>query len=337
MVASGGDPGGPEDGPIEAMGRSQFNRRRFLGGSALVGTAAAIAYLTGIPETQLLEAFESQPSQPATTGTAEPLSNGIPPPTPNLTISVERDSDMLLLDFLFYGFGVNTATTPPCIQPISSNNTIVVRFPPQSIGEAAYYSPPSNKQQLNMFMDPPPILSAVSGPSQLSFTLPAGATIPLPTMTANDLLDWSGWTLQAMPVAQVNGPTLILGQVETLSPSAAIQKPTPTAPGLLDTYIEAPYALFLSPTVYESGSPVFGFDSNFVNRVVPGTSTKKVTEVFTSSLQRTPIIVFEGSAPEETPQVSAIWSRDFTYYDPGHNQAADVTPEEFIYYGPQIT
>jgi hypothetical protein len=138
-----------------------------------------------------------------------------------------------------------------------------------------------------------------------------------------------------MPVARVGGvlPSIDAGPGDGLSPSAvAINRyPLPSAPGLLDTYIEAPYALYLSPTVYVGSSPLLGFASSFENQVNPATSPKKVTEVFTSTLQRNSglIIDFLGSSAQQ-PQVSAIWCRDYT-------QGSDVTPEEFIYYGQVVT
>src|ERR1700739_4475299 len=58
-------------------------------------------------------------------------------PVPDLVISAERGDDLLLLDFLFYGFEL-AAGNPPAITPASADNVLVVQFPPQAIAEGVY-------------------------------------------------------------------------------------------------------------------------------------------------------------------------------------------------------
>ena len=84
--------------------------------------------------------------------------------------------------------------------PTTVDNWIIVQFPPQAIGEGVYnersYPPPKST------LDSPPMLSVLSGPSQLAFYDPQGCRRSrFTTMTVDDLLDWSTWTLLVPPVA----------------------------------------------------------------------------------------------------------------------------------------
>lgn len=345
MVAHDGEaraplPGGGEAGAPEGSPRRIFSRRGFLGGSAVVGSLLTVAAVTKMPPDRLIDALEGRPATPVRE--VPDVCPTCGPVVPDFTIAVARDVDMLLMDFLFYGFEIDTAASPHAITPYEYPNTVVVRFPPQAIGEAAYPQPNSNPGPTNEFMDPPPVLSQVAGPSQLAFTIPEGTTIPLPTMTADDLLDWSQWQLTAMPVAQVNGATLVDGPEgarrraprdrpkatrRRASPLSGDEYPLPSAPGPLDTAIEIPYGLFLSPTVYESGSSLFGFTSTFTTRSQLLTSPKNVTDLTLTTFEQAPIFEF-GSHQEE---ISAIWCRDLS------DTSGDDTPEDVILYGVPIT
>jgi hypothetical protein len=239
-------------------------------------------------------------------------------PSPDLVISAERGADLVLLDFLFYGFELAPGN-PPAITPTSTDNVLVVQFPPQAIAEGVY-----TWQSNDLPVDPPPILSDVSGPSRLCFSLAPGQAIPLPTMTVADLLDWSGWNLLVPAVAQVHGPNLVLDR-------PGPPPPAPTPPTELETAIEFPYALFLAPTVYASGDPEFGFSTGFTSRATPLVSPAGVVDLWSASLT--------GSAnqnPLEAPRsyvpaVSAVWARD---YDATSAAAVpSATPEQNINYG----
>jgi hypothetical protein len=187
-------------------------------------------------------------------------------PKPDLVISAERGDDLVLLDFLFYGFELAPGN-PPAITPTSTDNLLVIQMPPQAIAEGVY-----SWNSSDLHVDPPPILSDLSGPSRLCFRLASGQAIPLPTMTVADLLDWSGWNLVVPAVAQVHGPSLVLDR-------RGPPPPVPTAPGDLETAIEFPYALFLAPTVYASGNPEFGFSTGFTSRATPLVSPAGVVDL----------------------------------------------------------
>jgi hypothetical protein len=295
---------------------SLISRRGFLSGTMFMGGTTALAYLTRGPGRQMLGVLEAAERRPGTTT-----------PVPDLVIPVERDTDLVLLDFLFYGFEVSTSTTPISIVSTTATNTLVVRFPPQAIGEGSYAELNPFPGPTGLLFDPPPILSEVSGPSQLAFRFPLGHGIPLPTMTAADLLDWSGWTLEVPPVAQVSGPHI----------SGQGRYPFPVAPGPTDTFIEFPFALYLSPTVWTgSTSAKARFSTTFDNRAAPLSSPAKVTDLWRSSLNRHNATPTLGAGPV-LPQLSAIWSRDFQSYDVAHDQTIDATPWDVIYYGVIIT
>jgi hypothetical protein len=183
-------------------------------------------------------------------------------------------------------------------------------------------------------VDPPPILSDVSGPSWLCFNVPTTETIPLPTMTAADLLDWSSWSLVVPPAAQVNGPTSII-IVGSSDDSASTTDPrSPSEPTALQTAIEFPYALFLAPAVYASGLPIYGFTTEFTSRAAPLVSSAGVVDLWSASLAGSSTdIIFEDNNAMYVPPVSAFWASD---YAPPTLGALDATPEEYIVYGKPI-
>jgi hypothetical protein len=247
------------------------------------------------------------------------IANAVNFASPQITITAERDSDLVLADFSFYGFTVDKTSDPPALVAGSSDGWVgvVVQLPPQAIGEAVYaYQPPSYPY---LSYDPTPIVSEVSGPSQLAFTFEAGATIPLPTMKVADLLDWSGWTLNVQPTATAgitdpNGGSLI------------------RAPNANETSIECPLDLFLAPVVYP---PVRFNDilesettTEFVSAAEPITSSREVTGCWstslTGSIHNVLQILGEDSSLPYVPSVAVVWASDF--------DATNATPESFIQY-----
>ena len=293
----------------------QVSRRGFLGGTIFMGGTAALAYLARGAGRQMVGVMEA----------ADVVQHRAPAALPDFIIPVERDADLVLLDFLFYGFTIDTATSPTSIVATKAQNTLVVRFPPQAIGEGAYAQLNPDPGTTGLLFDPPPILSEVSGASQLAFRFPEGQGVPLPTMTAADLLDWSSWQLEVPPVAQVRGAHI----------SGQGRYPFPVEPGPTDTFIEFPFALYLSPTVFVGQSRQHGFSTSFENRLTPLVSPLAVTDLWRSSLQRTSSVHVLGAGPP-LPELAAIWSRDFQTYDPDHSDVIDATPWDVIYYGAVI-
>jgi hypothetical protein len=324
---SGGDANEPRPARPEGPNGPAISRRVFLG-----GVAGASAWVYFRPNRLFRQAFPQAGPDAVVGRTTTPVTVTVPfnPNQPEITISVERDTDLVLLDFAFYSCQVQVGSSP-AIVPIGKGGTIVVQFPPQAIAEGVYPWMPS---VVPLEVDPPPILSDLSGPSRLVFSLPLGASIPLPTMTVADLLDWSGWALLVPPVAQVHGPTRLIinpeGEPET--PATTTGPPLPTEPTEFETAIEFPYALFLAPTVYASGLPLDGFTTAFATRTAPLVSSAGVVDLWSASLVGSRVAPLEGEAAY-VPNVSAVWADD---YGPPRSgpPPANATPETNISYAP---
>jgi hypothetical protein len=295
-----------------------LSRRHFLVGSAAVSLTSVLA---GHREQigHLLSELGGPDSSPIrATETSVEL--------PSFTFSVEREADLVLLDFEFYNFkkvvevsflGVShKESTHTMLVPESSSNVIVVHFPPQAIAEAAFQYESENPP---WYVDPPPVLSAVSGPSRLCFTLPTNGSVSFATMTAADLLDWSGWNLL------VPAPSQVPGNGERASFRDGQTIPVPFDPiGGMASYIEYPYGLFLAPTV-ATNSSADGFTTSFATRTAPLTSTENIADLWTAALVQTN--KSDGSA--RTAQAAAVWARE--YDEPKYT---NPTEETFIDYGP---
>lgn len=330
-AGSTGEEKGPE-APVPPQTR--FGRRAFLIGSSAGGFALFFgARMPGNPAEELERL-------------AAILEPGQHRQKPDLTISAERDLDLVLLDFDFYGFKVDTTSKPPAIVPTKANNFMVVRFPPQAIAEAAFIL-----DGTSFLYDPPPVLSVMAGPSQLVFTLDTSQSIPLHTMTVADLLNWTQWTLQVEPAAYV-------------SPA---KPPKGTAPGQFDTSIECPYGLYLAPVVFQfdylgsyltgerhaagsapsqprngggtTQSTIYTF---FLNRLEPLAAgpLRRFSECwFTelASVQKTTVTaavapdIAHNSIVGRIPLVSAFWTRDLGL---AHHDATPTSPI-VIDYAPQ--
>jgi hypothetical protein len=143
----------------------------------------------------------------------------------------------------------------------------------------------------------------VSGPSQICFVLRSDQSIPLPTMTAADLLDWSQWKLAVAPGA-VTGNTAA----------------RPAAPIPYVTKIEAPYALYLSPVVQAPAAPAgVQFSTSFRTPVHPVASPDGVTSCWSATL-----IEHDAVGTAQTPSVAAVWARDYV--------GPNATPETGVQY-----
>jgi hypothetical protein len=313
-TAGSGD--GAEDRPLVAR---PISRRAFLGGAA-----SASALLSLRPDRLLTMAFpKARAPRPALRSV---LHDGPIEELDLFVISAERPCDLVLLDFLFDGFQIDTTQSPPAIVPTRADNTVLVQFAPQAVGEANYPWQPEaapNQDTFQLVVDPPPILSDLAGPSRLCFNLyyDAGGgsqTIPLPTMTVADLLDWSGWSLVVPPNAQ-----------------AGVAPSIPQAPTVLQTAIEFPYALVIAPTVYAGDLPELdGFTTGFSARTTPLTSPAGIVDLWSTTLvgqQRGLIVQGATPPPPYVPQVAAVWATDYNGALAGP-PVPSATPEQFIQY-----
>jgi len=242
----------------------------------------------------------------------------VKPATPVLPLVAERASDLLLVDFTFYGFSVDKSLTPTSLVATAVQTTdnwigVVVQLPPQAVGEAEYWYPPVNP---NIPYDPTPVLSQVSGPTRLAFTFTTGDQIPLPTMTVADLLDWSGWDLNVQAQAQAGSGIAV-----------------PAQPTAIQTAIECPVALFLTPVVDPEvlgpsrtvNKSINGFSTQFENRTEPFASSQQVTECWTTSLASYETGIHLGGNAQLVPDIAAVWATDYL--------TGSATPQTFIYYG----
>ncbi len=202
---------------------------------------------------------------------------------------------------------------------------LIVTFPPQTIVEEAIFEssptpPPSTPESpdkpkpentlpynsdnpLTSVPPPPvppyptlPVRSRIGGSSRLVFRIPAGSTVRIP-YTTEGLLNWDQFDLNVTPLADVPP-----------APTQAERQGAPdiTPPGPLDTAIELPYRLILSPNHSVAWQHAFkpkttaGFTELWHTRLALKNSKGKVEEV---------------SRANPAP-LRAIWSPDYTPKDP---------------------
>lgn len=279
-----------------------ITRRRFLSGAAATSLAAVMAGdQSGVAS--VLDELRRDAGLEASPSTDVIHQNS------TFQFSVDRESDLALMDFSLTGFHSELSSGVRVLRAVNAANLIVVTVPPQVIAEAAYTPTTS----LTNF-DPAPTLSALplpqsSPPSQLCFTLDAGQAIRFPHMVAAELLDWSEWTLLVPDAAKAHG---------TGDRSASPHTPAKVVSGSRSTFIEAPYALFLSPVVDSAHG---GYHTTFLSSATPnvGPSPNAVTECWTAVLQAT---TNHGEAL--TPFVAAVWAADYL--------SGNATPESSISY-----
>ena len=333
-------------GTLDDAGRIEFSRRGFIAGTSAVGGAGVLAYLARGPAGR--HGALRPPTKVAVASrdaaATEALSFQL---VPDFTIAVDRDVDLCQLDFQFFGFEVDSSTWPVVLRPTRSTSTVVVQFPPQSIGEAAYLSDAnghgtpsipedgSTSPNTGLDYDPPPVLSVMSGPSRLAFAFPPGTSIPLNRGDEQDLLDWSDWTLIVPETAQDLPPYDFTAPPGDFSPY-----PEPSGPGQLETAIEFPYALYLSPTAWVSGPVLTSYSQTFAARSQPLTSSALVTDLWVASLER--IDGLDAAAGTTAKSLlAAVWARDLdnpysNAYEVGYLRAYDATPETTISYEYEI-
>ena len=117
----------------------------------------------------------------------------------NFTVSVIRPADLLCLEFEFVNMKLTSGNPMSLTRNDSKKESyIIVRFPPQSITERAFFetapSSPDNEPPT-----PAPIPSMLSGPSRLVYRLPS-KTNSVPYTLAS-LLDWRQFEPSLVPVA----------------------------------------------------------------------------------------------------------------------------------------
>ena len=150
---------------------------------------------------------------------------------PTLSVDLLRADDLLALRFDLVNLTMQTgAGQAPSLSRAHAGQPafLVVNFPPQHIAEEAFPLVDGAIQNLAN----PPVPAVLAGPTRLVFKIPdATATIPF---TLEALLDWSSFEPQLTPNALPFDAPTGTGIV-------------PRQPGPLETGIELPYRLVLSP------------------------------------------------------------------------------------------
>jgi len=205
-----------------------------------------------LPPTELAITIEGQ------TGTFDLIDEvpigSAPPPPPQATsfrIALLRPDDLVNLDVEAINLDLDRSdpNKPALTSGAGGDAFLVVRFPPQTTVEQAFFESGGTEQKTDptkevVRKDPSPasiaplpagdVAARMSGNSRLVFRVPPGSRIPF---TIEGLLDWTRLELHVAPAADV------VANAEPPASALAIREPGP-----IETTIELPYRLHLSPT-----------------------------------------------------------------------------------------
>jgi hypothetical protein len=162
-----------------------------------------------------------------------------------------RPDDLLNLKLEAVNLRLDTSDAEsPALVPVdpAQDCYLIVTFPPQTVAETAFFEtspvpappnqpPPTHPDPATSQTPEVPVAARLGGPSRLVFLILASAETRIP-YTLEGLLDWTGFELSVSPIAAVpEDPTP--GQIAS---AGDIRAPQP-----LETAIELPYRLILSP------------------------------------------------------------------------------------------
>jgi hypothetical protein len=250
-----------------------------------------------------------------------------PLPQPDFETDLLRPDDLVTLHVAGFNLAIGTEGHSLVRRDEAQDAVLVVSFPPQNIGESAYFQPagpgaqpPPPPSGITPPPDPPPAGSLpppgattarLARPTRLVFRFPAGQALPAIPYNVEGLLNWSSYQLAVTELADVP-PEPSLAQV-----AAA---PMPTPPGDEETSIELPYRLILSPN----------------SAVAWLNATKPVTHASRTELWHTRLgLRSAGNAttelsPAVTAPLRAVWSLDYNparAFDPSQPpRATDLDP-----------
>jgi hypothetical protein len=148
-------------------------------------------------------------------------------------VDVVRPDDLLHLTFQFINLVLDTSAAPPARlvrHHPGKAAYIVVHFPPQHVGEQAFFEVDANFSTTITSSDPliRPAQARLAGPSRLAFRLPAGMD-ELP-YTVDALLDWGKLEPSLVPAALPPPPPLMYYEVWQdglpITVAAIIEPPT---------------------------------------------------------------------------------------------------------------
>lgn len=224
-------------------------------------------------------------------------------PTRSFSVTVVRPDDLLLLrlEFLDVDFTAPSAGAPAQIAGQASAR-LVVHFQPQHVLEQAFWEISEGTHQtedeqkakqpaLPGAGDPLPspgsVASRLAGPSRLAFNVPVGATFPLTVDGVLAALETLPLNVTAVAKYEPRGGCLPPQIVPFL-----VRAPEIVQPSRVETAIELPYRLVLSPDQ----------QATWTHAATPVTHDGR-TELWHTRL---------GSRrPDRDPRVRAVWSPDF--------------------------
>ena len=177
-------------------------------------------------------------------------------PKPTFTAILRRRDDQLRLEFEFYNLVLDTSTPakPVLVRKNASQAAhVVVVFCPQHVMEQALYEVDPEATKDVEPLDPtiivptkhddlidPPLGARLADPSRLAFRLP-DELLEIP-FTEASLLDWKDWIPSVAPTARASSAIQPFRRGEA--------KPKLKPPGKLETAIELPWWLIISPHVH---------------------------------------------------------------------------------------
>jgi len=251
----------------------------------------------------------------------------------SLTISLLRPDDLLVLNIEAVNLNLDTSNPKHPMLVVTDGTQpayLVINFQPQCIAEKAFFETdpkiPKNPPQATpppgtatptatplptgplALLTPGDVGARIADSSRLVFQLPANRTkIPF-QMEA--LLNWAGLELVVSAVAAVPDDN-------TYYPGLAV-----TAPAPLETALELPYRLILSPT------PNVGWEHSKTPVIHSGRAElwhTRIARLVPSSGNPSKMVLREPSEKNPIP-LRAIWSPDFVDHQQLPSHALDTVP-----------
>jgi hypothetical protein len=233
-----------------------------------------------------------------------------------IKFSLLRPDDLLNLQIEAENLRLDTSQPEqPALVPESPDQPayLIVTFPPQTITEQAYYesapvdAPPDEiDDPLNTHLPPVsddpdiPIKVRIGRRSRLVLRIPPTSELRIPFTTAG-LLDWEGFELAVSPLA---------GLPPDPNSEQRRDAPAITQPGRLETSIELPYRLILSPNQDVAWSHATGLKT-----------LRGITEMWHTRLVHKDSQDHRTEVTRQDPApLRAIWSPD---YNPDQFEASD--------------
>ncbi len=207
---------------------------------------------------------------------------------------------------------------------------MIVHFPPQHITEGAFYETAEGDPKVDA---PLPACSVISGCSRLVFKIPSSTTtIPY---SLDQLLKWENYSMNVPRAAELMAPTSTDSECNPVpldliyAVGEADKENVPPDP--LETSIELPYRLFLSPSASFGGwvheipkdtelEHLLGYHSPFPQDHNPDTFRKRkngaITELWHTRfavryMKNGKILISEAEKYQYLRTLSAVWSSDY--------------------------